>query len=384
MRRVKGGSRFALSDLVAFVPFFLAAWLALTGWTPQESWRVDYDLQIYLQAGQDVLDGTNPYLYETSRELGFTYPPFAALPFALLAQLPFWLVRLGWILGIAVIGLLLLHAVMRRTALASSTAPRDLGLVALAATLAAATEPVYDSMVLGQLSPYVAAAGILAFTGPAARGWWAGLGGAVKLTPLGLLPAMLGLKDRLVRIGWGVAAAVLLTGIGIVALPAASIDYFTNRLWDTRNVGRVGRPSNISLASIYGRMGLSWDASAKIGLVLTGLLAVAWLWEVTRRPPHRLDLAIGAGCLVCLGLPVTWSHHALAVTLAVAALALRRHVLAAALLAVLWSLPVQIWAAGLDDVFGDVFGSLRTVSLVCLVVATAWVGVVGPPPHARR
>jgi alpha-1,2-mannosyltransferase len=195
---------------------------------------------------------------------------------------------------------------------------------------------------------------------------------------------MLGLKDRLGRIGAGVTSALVLTGVGLVALPAASIDYFTNRLWDTRNVGRVGRPSNISLASIYGRMGLSWDASAKIGLVLTGLLAVGWLWQVTRRPPHRLDLAIGAGCLVCLGLPVTWSHHALAVTLAVAAFALRRHVWVAALLAVLWALPVQVWAAGLDDAFGGVFGSLRTVSLVCLVVATAWVGVVGPPPHARR
>ena len=384
MSRVKGANRFALSDLVAFVPFLLVAWLALSGWTPQESWRVDYDLEIYLHAGQDVLDGTNPYLYETSRELGFTYPPFATLPFALLCQLPLWLVRLGWVLGIAVIGLLLLHAVLRRTPIAASDAPRDLGLVALAATLAAVTEPVYDSMVLGQLSPYVAAAGILAFTGPAARGWWAGLGGAIKLTPLGLLPAMLGLRDRMVRIGWAFATALVLTGLGVVVLPEASVDYFTHRLWDTRNVGRVGRPSNVSLASIYGRMGLSWDASAKIGLVLTGVLAALWLWQVTRRPPHRLDLAVGAGCLVCLGLPVTWSHHALAVSVAVAAFAVRRHLAVAVLLALLWALPVQLWAASLDDVVGDVFGSLRTVSLICIVVATAWVGVVSPPPHARR
>ena len=368
MSRVKGGSRFGLSDLAAFVPFFAAAWLALSGWTPQESWRRDYDLQIYLQAGQAVLDGKSPYGFETSLELAFTYPPFAALPFAALAQLPFWVVRLGWVLGIAILGWLLVHALLRRTPLARSTEPRDLGLVALAALLAAATEPIYDSMVLGQLSPYVSAAGILAFTGPATRGWWAGLGGAIKLTPLGLLPAMLGLKDRLVRIGWGVAATLLLTGVGLIVLPSESVDYFTNRLWDTRNVGRVGRPSNVSLASIYGRMGLSWDASAKIGLVLTGLLAAAWLWQVTRRPPHRLDLAIGAGCLVCLGLPVTWSHHGLAVSLAVAAFALRRRLWTGFFLALLWALPVQLWSAALDDAVGDVLGSLRPVSLVCLVV----------------
>ena len=131
-------------------------------------------------------------------------------------------------------------------------------------------------------------------------------------------------------------------------------------------------------------MGLSWDASAKIGLVLTAVLAAVWLWRVTRRPPHRLDLAIGAGCLVCLGLPVTWGHHALAVSLAVAGLALRRRLWAAGLLALLWALPVQLWSAALDDTVGDVFGSLRPVSLVCLVVATAWVGVVAPaPPRAR-
>ena len=104
---------------------------------------------------------------------------------------------------------------------------------------------------------------------------------------------------------------------------------------------------------------------------------------MTRQPPHRLDLAIGAGCLVCLGLPVTWSHHGLAVSLAVAAFALRRRLWTGFFLALLWALPVQLWSAALDDAVGDVLGSLRPVSLVCLVVATAWVGVVGPPPHAR-
>lgn len=383
MRQVRGGRRFALSDFAACVPFLLAAWFALVGWTPQESWRHDYDLLIYLQAGQDVRDGINPYLYETDLELGFTYPPVAALPFAILTELPFWLVRFAWVIGIAVIGWALLHALLRRTPLAASTRSRDLGLVAVAAAFAASTEPIYDSMVLGQVSPYVAAAGILAFTGPATRGWWAGLGGAVKLTPLGLLPAMLGLPDRLLRVGWAVTAALVLTGVGVIALPEASVDYFTNRVWDTRNVGRVGRPSNVSLASIYGRMGLSWDASAKIGLVLTGLLAAIWLWQITRRPPHRLDLAIGAGALVCLGLPVTWSHHALAVSMAVAALALRRWLWPAALLAMLWALPVQLWSANLDGFVGDAFGSLRPISLIGLVVATAWLGVAGPPPHAR-
>ncbi len=384
MARVRGGRRFALSDLVAFVPFFVAAWLVLSGWSPQEPWRFDYDLQIYLHAGRAVLEGSNPYAYETDLELGFTYPPVATLPFVALSQLPFWVVRLGWVLGIAVIGWALLHLLTRRTPFARSTRPADLALVALAATLAAASEPIYDSMVLGQMSPYVAGAGILAFTGRAGRGWWAGLGGAIKLTPLGQLPAMLALPDRLTRIGWAAATTVVLTGLGVIVLPAASIDFFTSRLWDTRNVGRVGRPSNVSLASVYGRMGLSWDLSAKIGLLLVALLGAAWLWQVTRRPPHRLDLAIGAGCLVTLGLPVAWSHHALPVTLAIAMLTLRRRLWSAIFLALLWALPIQLWAAGLDDAVGAVVGSLRPLSMVALVVASAWVGIASEPPHARR
>ncbi|MGZ4637090.1 glycosyltransferase family 87 protein [Oryzihumus sp.] len=346
------------------LPFAVVAALNLAGVTFSPAWRHGYDLAIYRESVHAWWATGSPYSWATQRGLGFTYPPVALLafvPWALLNQSAAWVLC---VLLIAVAGTAFCRWWSRLVAPGASLATLSLGAAVLAVT-----DPVNDAMALGQVSPFIGAAAVAAVAAvPSRAGAWAGVGAAVKITPLADLAAFWFRPDRLRRTAYALGAALVLTLFGVLLAPAASWAYWTSALWDTRRVGRTGSASNTSLPGLFAHAGLADRPALLAGVGLTALLAVGW-WALAlrRHSPDRLDLALAAGVLTLLATPVSWSHHGLAVCLGWATLALRGRRLLALAGAVLWTLPVFELAGRLDGPLQLAVQSVRPLSAVLLL-----------------
>jgi alpha-1,2-mannosyltransferase len=355
------------------VPFFLVAILNLTAHSRGDDWRHAYDLDIYLQSLREFLRGGSPYGYSTPSGLGFTYPPIAIALFLPLAGLATAVVWPVWVTMIAILGVSITHWLTRQQVLVPSHLQR-----AFAAAIVAFTDPINDSMWLGQLSPFIGAAAFLAVAGARPRSaTLAGIGGALKITPLSALVAFWLLRDRWKRIAFSLSAAVALTVLGFVFARDASVYYWTDGLWDTRRVGSVTSPSNSSLPGLLAHAGMPDQQAILLGVGVTGLLCLVYWWFAFRgRRVDRVVLAVAIGCVSLLATPVSWGHHALAVSLGLAVLALRGRWLPALAGAMVWSLPLFAWAGHLHGVPQLTLQSVRPLSAIGLVWLLA--------QHSRR
>ncbi|MFN8097481.1 MAG: glycosyltransferase 87 family protein [Dermatophilaceae bacterium] len=366
MRRA--GSSAAM--VAAGLPIAVATALNLAGLFPHGSWRRGYDLDIYLRAVRAWAAGQNPYSVETAdRHLGFTYPPLALIPFRALTAIDTTVLHVVWTLGIAACAVVCLWSLQRTR---PTNPPWRL---ALAATVLAFGDPIYDSMTLGQLSPLIGLLGILAICGD--RPPWAslgGLGGALKLTPLGLAVHLPLIRHPLRRLAWMIAGFLVPTTAVALVLPHLSRAYWTDYVLDTTRVGAIGSSSNTSMAGALAHLGVPDKAAEVGGLVLTAVLTLLWLrrhrsaTRTTGALPEPIDLAVGAGCLVVLATPLAWSHHALAATAGCALLILGDRVALGVALGLLWILPLFLWAGDVGGIWGVALSLVRPVSLVALVL----------------
>lgn len=344
-------------------PFVVLAVVDVAGWTLGADWRRNYDVDIYLEATSRFLHGQDPYAYATARDLGFTYPPAALFLFAPLALLPKALALVTW-------HLVLLGSVLAATAwVARRFFPLTTPLVLLLAGLVVvATDPVSDSLHLGQLSPLVGIAGLAVVLGPPRTGaFLGGVGAALKLTPAGMVLGLLGGPQRTERVLRAVLAGLTVTALAALAAPHLSVRYWTSLVWDSGRVGGLGSGSNVSLTGLFAHLGLADRPAQVAGVAGSLLLAGLWLWRGRGARLHPLARATGAGVLVVLLVPVSWSHHALAMTLGLAVLALDRRWLPAALGALAWTLPLFEWAAELAAPWGPALQLVRPLSLVAML-----------------
>ena len=345
---------------------------------PTAAWRRAYDLTIYLTAGRWAASGMDPYaVVDPVRELGFTYPPVALLPAMALGVLPTPVAYALWLVALVAASAAFTALVARRVA------PRaSLGMLALAAGAMAATDPVWDSMTLGQASPLIGLASVAAIVGASARsGVWAGVGAAVKLLPLTSLAGYLARPDWPRRAAWTLLGAVGLTALGWLVFPASSSRYWGGLLLDTGRVGAVCSASNTSLAGLAAHLGASASAATVLGVALTAALGALWTVRVWRGAVTPLGAAVGVSALTTLGMPVSWSHHALGVTAAVGVLVLGGRLRWGLALALVWVLPLWEWAGRLGEA-GVALQVVRPLTLLALVVATAhprWPGVPAVP-----
>jgi len=291
-----------------------------------------FDLRIYHGAVAWWWSGDGLYEYVAPDvTLGFTYPPFAAIVMLPMAALP---------IGAAGV----VNAVASLTALAVVLAallvpiadqcgwPRWFA-VALAVPLAAATEPVRETIGYGQvnlllfgliMADLVALRWRFQSAGRPVSGtllqrlWrqgaWAGVGiglaSAIKLTPA------LFICYLLVSRQWRPALTAIGTAVGVTlgAFVVASRDsftYFTSVIWQTERVGVADMTPNQSLAGVLARLydspdtpGLMWLAFAMLMLAL-GLSRAA--------TAHAEGDELAAFTLVGLTSnvisPISWSHH---------------------------------------------------------------------------
>ncbi|MFI6850755.1 glycosyltransferase family 87 protein [Streptomyces sp. NPDC050416] len=286
---------------------------------------------------------------------GFTYPPFAAV-----VMLPMALLDLRTAIAAALLlNVAALALILRLLAGPAWRRPGWYGW-AVTACFLALFEPLRDTFSFGQVNLLLLA---LVLTDAAllagGRTRWAGIGiglaAAIKLTPA-LFIALLLVARR-----WRAAAVATAVALGATAL-AASVDpdasrfYWTEALWDTNRVGRLGYVSNQSVQGILARLGETdravWAAAA---------LLVLGVWALrARRAVAAGDWAAAfalTGLAACLVSPVTWVHHLVWLLPSFAVLVRTGHTrIAGVLYAVLCTSVVWLWfddASGVDGFLGS-------------------------------
>jgi alpha-1,2-mannosyltransferase len=325
------------------------------------------DLVVYRNGGLIVrhiapaYDGhrTSP-LYDWTGQNGvkFTYPPFAAVIFAVASVLPWTLLR--WAMTVASLAALGLSLWITFGALGyRSRRSVRLGATLGVTGLALLTEPVQQTLALGQVNLLLMLLVVadLLTAGALAPGnrtrWWYGVGigiaAGVKLTPLIFIPYLL-LVRKYRQAATAAAAFVVTVLLGWALLPRDSRTYWVDGLFLKANrIVFLGTRGNQSLRGILTRLAGSVASGTAPWLVaailvgIIGLLAAAALYRAGHPVPGMLACAL-TGLLVS---PLSWDHHWVWVAPGIALLAHLGARAAGVVRAAWWAA-----AAGLVLVFG--------------------------------
>ena len=287
------------------------------------------DLVVYRNGGlivRHVSPAYDPHhaspLYDWTGQNGvqFTYPPFAAVVFAVASVLSWTAMR--WAMTVASLAALGLSLWLVFGALGY----RDRPAVRLGATLgvsglALATEPVQQTLALGQVNlllMLLVVADLLtggALMPDGRTRWWHGLGigiaAGVKLTPLIFIPYLVLIRRyRQAAVATAVFAAT--AALGFAILPRDSGTYWAHGLFLKANrIVFLGTRGNQSLRGVLIRLAGSvssgtvpWIAAAVL-VAIAGLVAAALLYRARQPVPAMLACAL-TGLLVS---PLSWDHH---------------------------------------------------------------------------
>ena len=287
------------------------------------------DLVVYRDGGlivRHVSPAYDPHraspLYDWTGHGGvqFTYPPFAAVIFAVASVLPWTAMR--WAMTLSSLAALGLSLWIVFGALGYRDRPAvRLGATLGVSALALATEPVQQTLALGQVNlllMLLVVADLL--TGgalvPGGRTrWWHGFGigiaAGVKLTPLIFIPYLLLIR----RYRQAATAAVVFAAtaaVGYAVLPRDSGTYWADGLFLKANrIVFLGTRGNQSLRGVLTRLAGSVSAGtvpwivAAVLVAIAGLVAAALLYRARQPVPAMLACAL-TGLLVS---PLSWDHH---------------------------------------------------------------------------
>lgn len=315
------GNRRLLVALMVGAAFWVAALAVLL--KPEPNGLID--LQVYRTGGNAWLHGMA--LYDRAfpgplpgPHLPFTYPPLAAVLFATLTVLPWW-VAVTLVSGVGLAGLALacwLAAARLRYEPAGSDEPAGsragvMLLAAAAAGIAPLMEPVNQTVSFGQINLLLAGAvtaDCLLRRTPWPRGALIGVAAAVKLTPAAFVLFFLARRQwrpALVAIASFAAAGLL----GLLLAPRDTRDYWLGVLLDPSRIGGLAYTSNQSLRGLLHRLDLAAGVETAAWLALSAavaVLAVFGIAAVRRRGDDTAALLVTAAAALLVS-PVSWSHH---------------------------------------------------------------------------
>jgi alpha-1,2-mannosyltransferase len=311
-----------LGGLVA-VCAALAWYVHLTQATPG-MWSFPLDLTVYRDAGL-IVQHVQPY-YDAHRSsplydwpgppgfggIKFIYPPFAALPFALIpSHVP--ILRVEQLSSAVNIVAVVLAAAVTVRALGRErglSAKRGLGIILIVIAIALMTEPVQRTFYLGQVELVLLALVLWDMFQPDGR-WWKGVGvgiaAGIKLVPLIFIPYLL--LTRRFRAAAVAAATFALTVIlGFIVLPKDSSRWWLHGLFlrgsYNHNIIYGGNQSLLALIERLGGSHNEWLAAA----VVVGILGLGTATLLDRNGHRVLGVATCALTGVLIS-PISWDHH---------------------------------------------------------------------------
>jgi alpha-1,2-mannosyltransferase len=303
---------------------------AVLGWyvhlaqMSQGLWSFPLDLQVYRDAGL-IVRHVHPFydprrgspLYDWPGPPGnpgikFIYPPFAALPFAVIPA-HVMLLRLEQVASAINVLAVMLAATVTVRALGRErglSARRGLAIVLLVTAIALMTEPVQRTIYLGQVELVLMALVIWDACQPDGR-WWKGAGigiaAGIKLVPLIFIPyLLLTRRFRAAAVAGATFAGTVV--LGFIVLPTDSSRWWLHGLFLRGSYdGNIPYGGNQSVLALIERLGGThgiWLAAAVIVAIL-GLGAAT----VLDRNGYRL-LGVAACALTgVLVSPISWDHH---------------------------------------------------------------------------
>jgi alpha-1,2-mannosyltransferase len=247
--------------------------------------------------------------------LPFTYTPFAAVTFALISFVPWWLSQN---LSVAVDILTLLTSLwLILGGLGYRKDRTRLGVTLLAAAAVFWTEPVLRTMYLGQVNLVLMALIIWDLCQPdtGKSRWWKGFGtgvaAGIKLVPLIFIPYLL-LAGKFRQAAMACAGFAFTVLLGFVILPADSRKWWLDGLFfQGKRTGFTGWAGNQSLDGLITRLTGSINGAKPAWLaaaVVIGALGVITAALLDRKgyPVAGLLAAALTGLLVS---PISWDHH---------------------------------------------------------------------------
>jgi alpha-1,2-mannosyltransferase len=318
-----------------------------------------FDMNIYHGAMVWWTSGGNLYDYVyPGTDLGFTYPPFAAIVMAPMALLP--ALSAGYVNTALSLAALIVLLVWLLYPVADRFGWPRWFTIAVAVPMAVATEPMRETLGFGQVNILLGAliyadmvalrhrsrlaAGLDRRREGVLAGLWStgvlagvgvGLATAIKLTPALFIGYFVVTKQ------WRAAVTSVVTAVGVtlagyLIAGQATIAYFTGVLFDTSRIGETDATANQSLAGILARL---YDSTTTPTLMWMAFSLVILAVGVSRAATaHREGDELVAFTLIGLTAnvicPISWSHHLVFVVPAVVVLldsALRRRGAALAL-----------------------------------------------------
>jgi alpha-1,2-mannosyltransferase len=302
------------------------------------------DFEVYFYGGSRVLEtgeaGVNE-LYAPRDGLPFTYPPFAALLFAVLASLGQSVGSLVFIttalLGAAVVSAWLARHYFGLGRWRDAFADWRFRAVALAGTAAILLlGPWRDTFDFGQINIILMGLVLADFAlyGKSRAGelrWPAGLligiAAGIKLTPLAFGLYFLVRRD-FKALGWMAAGFFGSIAAAWALLPAASVTFWTKILPDTGRIGGPGYVDNLSVKGLLLHLGMPdsgltsmvWLA---LSLALAAVAALVIKWAV--EADENFVAVSATAVLMLLISPVSWSHHWVWMAVALPCMAFAMH-----------------------------------------------------------
>jgi alpha-1,2-mannosyltransferase len=251
--------------------------------------------------------------------LPFTYTPFAAIAFALISFVPWWLSQQ---LSVAVDIIALLTALwLTLGGLGYSRDRTRLGATLLGAAAVFWTEPVLRTIYLGQVNLVLMALIIWDLCQPDTRPttgksrWWKGFGtgvaAGIKLVPLIFIPYLL-LARKFRQAAMACAGFAFTVLLGFVILPKDSTKWWFDGLFvQGGRTGFTGWAGNQSLDGLITRLTGSVNGAKPawiVAAVLVGAAGVTGAALLDRKgyPVPGLLMAALTGLLVS---PISWDHH---------------------------------------------------------------------------
>ncbi len=242
--------------------------------------------------------------------LTFTYPPFAALPFALLSHLSLHALA-EWFTAADILAVPTAIWITCRE-LGMPADERRVGLTLLSTAAALAAEPVLRTIALGQVELLLMVLVVWDACQPDRR-WWKGAGigfaAGIKLVPLIFIPYLV-LTRRYRQAAVAAATFALTVVIGFITLPRDSSRWWLDGLF-MRGSYRADDmfAANQSLLGILIRTGSSaWHAEWQAAAVVVAILGLTTA-AVIDRAGHRVVGLLTCALTGLLVSPISWDHH---------------------------------------------------------------------------